>query len=471
MLGLLGPNGAGKTTMIRVLTTLLKPDTGSGQRGRPRRRARRRRLRALIGLAGQYAAVDENLTGQENLTMVGRLYGMDRAAAKRRAGELLERFELSDAANRVVKGYSGGMRRRLDLAAALVANPPILFLDEPTTGLDPRSRLQLWETIEAAGLRGGDRDADHAVPRRGRSPRRRDRGHRPRAGDRPWQFGRAQGPRRRGALGGPSVGEPPARARRRELLSAMSDEAPAVDGELVSVTVRHRPGAIVEAVRLLDEAGVGVQDVALRRPTLDDVFLALTGRAAEADGGVGEGRRVRRLVSDTLVIAERNLVRLPRAPELLLAFTVQPIMFVLLFRYVFGGAIRTPGYSYADFLIPGITVQNIAFGGFVTAIGLNEDLHKGIIDRFRSLPMARAAVLAGRTSADIVTNLLSAVILVITGLIDRLLPSTPAPARCSPASVCWCCSATRSRGCSRSSGWSCPRRRPPTRWGSSRSSR
>jgi len=122
-------------------------------------------------------------------------------------------------------------------------------------------------------------------------------------------------------------------------------------------------------------------------------------------------------VTDTLVIAERNLIRLPRAPELLLAFTVQPIMFVLLFRYVFGGAIRTPGYSYADYLIPGITVQNIAFGGFVTALGLNEDLHKGLIDRFRSLPMARAAVLAGRTSADIVTNSLSAVILVITGLL------------------------------------------------------
>ncbi len=126
---------------------------------------------------------------------------------------------------------------------------------------------------------------------------------------------------------------------------------------------------------------------------------------------------MRRLVSDTLVIAERNLIRLPRAPELLLAFTVQPIMFVLLFRYVFGGAIVTPGYSYANFLIPGIVVQNIAFGGFVTALGLNEDLHKGLIDRFRSLPMARSAVLAGRTSADIVTNALSATILVITGLI------------------------------------------------------
>ena len=126
---------------------------------------------------------------------------------------------------------------------------------------------------------------------------------------------------------------------------------------------------------------------------------------------------MRRLVTDTLIIAERNLIRLPRKPELLLAFTVQPIMFVLLFRYVFGGAINTGGLPYVDYLIPGIIVQNIAFGGFVTAIGLNEDVHKGLIDRFRSLPMARAAVLAGRTLSDIVTNFLGVCILVITGLI------------------------------------------------------
>ena len=126
---------------------------------------------------------------------------------------------------------------------------------------------------------------------------------------------------------------------------------------------------------------------------------------------------MRRLVTDTLVIAERNLVRLPRAPDLLLAFTVQPVMFVLLFVYVFGGAIATPGYDYVDFLIPGIIVQNIAFGGFVTALGLNEDLHKGLIDRFRSLPMARPAVLAGRTLADVVTNTLSVAVLLVTGLI------------------------------------------------------
>ena len=192
--------------------------------------------------------------------------------------------------------------------------------------------------------------------------------------------------------------------------------APTVAGDLVTVGVRRRSGAIVEAVRRLDEAGVGIEDIALRRPTLDDVFLALTGHAAEAARG-RSGGRMRRLVTDTLVIAERNLVRLPRAPELLLAFTVQPIMFVLLFRYVFGGAIKTPGYSYVDFLIPGIIVQNIAFGGFVTALGLNEDLHKGLIDRFRSLPMARPAVLAGRTLADVVTNALSATILVLTGLL------------------------------------------------------
>ncbi len=126
---------------------------------------------------------------------------------------------------------------------------------------------------------------------------------------------------------------------------------------------------------------------------------------------------MKRLISDTLVIAERNLIRLPRAPDLLLAFTVQPIMFLLLFVYVFGGAIVTPGYSYVDFLLPGIIVQNIAFGGFVTAVGLNEDLSKGLIDRFRSLPMARPAVLAGRTLADVATNALSVFILVITGLI------------------------------------------------------
>src|SRR3954469_9021550 len=154
VLGLLGPNGAGKTTAVRVLTTLLKPDSGSARVVGLDVVEQAAELRQRIGLAGQYAAVDELLTGDENLTMVGRLYGMPRAEAKRRAAELLGQFDLVESAERPAKTYSGGMRRRLDLAAALVAQPPVLFLDEPTTGLDPRSRVGLWETIEARVAEG-----------------------------------------------------------------------------------------------------------------------------------------------------------------------------------------------------------------------------------------------------------------------------------------------------------------------------
>ena len=289
VLGLLGPNGAGKTTVIRVLTTLLKPDAGSASVAGLDVVRDAAELRGLIGLAGQYAAVDENLTGQENLTMVGRLYGMGRSDARRRAAELLERFDLSDAAARVVKGYSGGMRRRLDLAAALVAKPPVLFLDEPTTGLDPRSRLQLWETIERLASEGAtvllttqyldeaDRLADAiAVIDHGRV------------------IARGSPDELKDRVGGERLEvhlqEAARTAEAAAALSVLGDEAPAVDGELVSITVRRRPGAIVESVRLLDEAEVGVQDIALRRPTLDDVFLALTGRAAEQDGATGEGQ-------------------------------------------------------------------------------------------------------------------------------------------------------------------------------------
>jgi ABC-2 type transport system ATP-binding protein len=283
VLGLLGPNGAGKTTMIRVLTTLLRPDEGSARVAGLDVIDDAAALRALIGLAGQYAAVDENLTGLENLTMVGRLYGARRAVAKRRGMELLESFELTDAAGRVVKTYSGGMRRRLDLAAALVAEPPILFLDEPTTGLDPRSRLQMWETIEELAAEGttvllttqyldeADRLAsaiaviDHGrVIARGTPDELKDR------------------------VGGERLEVHLADAEHTELgaevLGTMTDERPQIDGELVCVTVRRRPGVIVEAVRLLDDAGVGLQDISLRRPTLDDVFLTLTGHAAEHEG-------------------------------------------------------------------------------------------------------------------------------------------------------------------------------------------
>jgi ABC-2 type transport system ATP-binding protein len=287
VLGLLGPNGAGKTTIIRILTTLLRPDAGSARVAGLDVVQDAALVRERIGLAGQYAAVDENLTGLENLTMVGRLYGESRGAARTRGRELLERFELTDAASRPAKTYSGGMRRRLDLAAALVAKPPILFLDEPTTGLDPRSRLQLWETIEALVADGttvllttqnldeADRLATEiAVIDHGRLLAERT----------PDELkDRVGGERLEVRL------DDAARAPEAiEALGSLGDDRPTVDGDLVSVGVRSRGGAIVEAVRRLDHGGVGVEDIVLRRPTLDDVFLALTGHAAEEPAEDGD---------------------------------------------------------------------------------------------------------------------------------------------------------------------------------------
>jgi ABC-2 type transport system ATP-binding protein len=280
--GLLGPNGAGKTTAVRILTTLLLPDEGWARVAGLDVVRDAAKVRQHIGLAGQYAAVDENLTGFENLEMVGRLYHLGRRVARARARELLADFDLSEAGDRLVRTYSGGMRRRLDLAAALVARPPVLFLDEPTTGLDIRSRIGLWDAMEALVAGGttvllttqyldeADRLADRiAVIDRGRviaegTP-----------GELKAQVG---GDRLEIHLCDGQRGEEAVAA-----LATIASERPFIENGSVEVPVAQRRGTIADAVRRLDDAGIAIDDIGVRTPTLDDVFLTLTGRAAEQE--------------------------------------------------------------------------------------------------------------------------------------------------------------------------------------------
>jgi ABC-2 type transport system ATP-binding protein len=297
VLGLLGPNGAGKTTAVRILTTLLHPDEGKATVLGMDVVEDAEQLRHEIGLAGQNAAVDENLTGHENLVMVGRLYHLSAAEAKRRAEEVLERFELTDAGHRTAKTYSGGMRRRLDLGASLVGRPQVLFLDEPTTGLDPKGRLEMWDVIRelvsdgttllltTQYLEEADSLADTIavidggkVIAEGTSDELKDR-----VGGEVLAIAvadRADLEKTAAALQGLGSGSP------------KTDDA----GGVTLPVGTDATSVLTEAVRRLDDAGIKLADIALHRPSLDDVFLALTGHAAEetADGDQDEGKKKRR---------------------------------------------------------------------------------------------------------------------------------------------------------------------------------
>ncbi|MBB3083192.1 ATP-binding cassette domain-containing protein [Geodermatophilus sabuli] len=286
VLGLLGPNGAGKTTVVRILTTLLRADAGRAEVVGLDVVRDADAVRSSIGLTGQYAAVDEYLTGFENLEMVGRLYRLTRAEARSRAGELLERFDLTGAANRPAKTYSGGMRRRLDIAASLIARPRVLFLDEPTTGLDPRSRLSMWEFI--ADLAGGgttillttqyleeaDRLADRMV-----------------VIDRGRVIARGTADELKAQVGGQrlelTVGDAGDLKEAAGRLRPLAVDEPRLDESTrrLSLPVSGGTDDLATALRLLEGTAVEVLDIGLRRPDLDDVFLTLTGHVAEEATG------------------------------------------------------------------------------------------------------------------------------------------------------------------------------------------
>jgi len=446
--GLLGPNGAGKTTLVRILATLLAPDAGRAEvfghdvAGEPAA------VRELIGLTGQFAAVDELLTGRENLEMFGRLFKLSGEQARRRAGELLERFDLAQAADRPARTYSGGMRRRLDIASSLLTRPQVLFLDEPTTGLDPRSRNEIWAIVRELQREGttlllttqyleeADQLADRiAVIDRGKVIAEGTGNElKDRVGGRILEVELAsagQRDRAQALLAGVGCGEPE------------PDERP---DRLTLPAPRDGLQLVEEAAAGLRRAQIGVSDIGLRRPTLDDVFLQLTGAPPGEDGGgpasrtrrrpqrpAPDGpaprrpvlrlrrpspRAVRSAITDTAVVTGRNLRHVIRQPDLLVFSTIQPVLFVLLFVYVFGGAIGRSlphGIGYVDFLLPGIFVQSVTFGASQTAVGLKEDLTRGVVDRFRSMPMARSAVLAGRTVADLVRNVLIIGLMIAVG--------------------------------------------------------
>lgn len=295
ILGLLGPNGSGKTTTVRILSTLIKPDAGSAKVGGFDVVAQHDEVRTVIGLTGQYAAVDEYLTGRENLELFGRLFHLSKKDAAKRANELLERFDLADAGDRGIKGYSGGMRRRLDLAASLIGHPSVLFLDEPTTGLDPRSRLGMWEVINdlvADGttvllttqyLEEADQLASRIVVL-----------------DHGSVIAQGTSDELKTSVGGDRIElvihDNADLSNATTALSSVASGAPVIDevAKRILVPVSGGSKAIIEAVRRLDEAKVEIEDIALRRPTLDDVFLSLTGHIAEEvveEKPAGRGRR------------------------------------------------------------------------------------------------------------------------------------------------------------------------------------
>jgi len=451
--GVLGPNGAGKTTTIRMLTTLIRPDAGTARVLGHDVVEEADAVRRSVSLTGQLASVDEDLTGRENLILLGRLLGLKRPAAKARATELLDAFGISEAAGRLVKTYSGGMRRRLDVAASIVVTPELMFLDEPTTGLDPRSRNQVWAIVRALVAEGttillctqyleeADQLADSiAVIDRGKVI----------AEGTPGQLKASVGSRRlAGAPAGPGAASPGRagvepragprhpgarpcrplglvlRIRPRRLGGRRAGSRRRADRRLLTRPAQPRRGLS----RPDRSPGRGELGRGARASGSGGSGMSMKATAQPAHGTGADEAAVRKAIASTprppkagalsvaLTFAWRGMLKVRHVPEQLLDVTITPVMFVLLFTYVFGGAITGSTGEYLDYILPGILVMSVLFTTVYSGVALNTDLTKGVVDRFRSLPIWRPAPLVGSLLGDSVRYLVAGTVIIVLGVV------------------------------------------------------
>ena len=439
--GVLGPNGAGKTTTIRMLATLLRPDAGQAWVLGHDVVAEADAVRSSVSLTGQFASVDEELSGRENLVLLGRLLGWGRRAAGERASELLEAFGLTDAGDRLVKEYSGGMRRRLDIAASIVVTPELLFLDEPTTGLDPRSRNQVWEIVRVLVAEGTTvllttQYLDEADQLAGRIAI--------------IDHGRviAEGtPGELKAMVGTGtlhvrLHDLQQRAAAARVLSEVLGDAPHPDADPAALTVRASdPERVGAALRELSRAGIAVAEL-LPRPAQPGRGVPDPHRARGRDAPRRGGRRMTMAetppafveatlrsalatrarphrataTAASLSFAWRAMLKIKHLPMQLFDVTAFPIMFVVLYTYLFGGALAGSPQKYLQQLLPGILVMTVSWITMYTGQALNTDIGRGVFDRFRSLPIWRPAVLVGMLLADTVRYTLASTVVIALGV-------------------------------------------------------
>jgi daunorubicin resistance ABC transporter ATP-binding subunit len=434
----LGPNGSGKTTLIKILSTLLKADGGSIKVGGNDVSLYPDKVRESISLTGQNASVDEELTGYENLYLFARLLGYPASEAKARANELLTAFDLKESANKVVKGYSGGMRRKLDIAASIVKISDILFLDEPTTGLDPRSRNSLWSIIRSLARKGttillstqyleeAEQLADKIT-----------------VIDEGKVITEGTSNELKASIGNNVLHVHLNGVEKQHLEKVLESIAsPSVQTEHERKKISFPVSGQEQAITILSELqknDIEITAFNLARPDLNEVFLSLTGklkddrneeenqysRGTEETAGLSVSQILEHAkpyhragsLSNKLMFGWRNIVKVRHIPEQFMDVLITPIMFTFTFTFIFGGALAGSTAAYLKFFLPGILVQTLTFNSSYSGININNDVSKGIFDRFRSMPIWLPAPLSGIFIGDFFRHLISGMLVLLFGLI------------------------------------------------------